>query len=476
MSASHKDLETLARVCVDGVCHCDWRLTLQDCVEGKAMTIVHGINVGLSGITVVVGIILLLHRVVIKGHRLFDVNIAKGCFRPKPIDCMLLFIIIFNLLRLISSTVLIADICPDMISRSFIFEFPWQFGFGAFALYLIGIAQTLADSHRVIANSWLPSPRLVDLIGGTIFLAPFIINNVMSLAAGILAEKNLHLAQIFTRLLYIFWFVHCFSLSVAVFFSGYRLIRILSAHLQKFKTTGPRYVSVQTGIFKIRAVMSIITTCLMMFAVFLLIFGILREIIMVNVVGSVVLGAIWNFLGAVATLGVEIAIIFNPKVDDGTSLGLKTSSAEKSASQTGQFVTYTNFSTQEYSATGSNHNNNGAQGTLSHNAFDELKLQQLQYQNVFHKHNNHQLPHNLPDGKGNKNQQPPQMTDLSSPHAREMKVSPAGIPLQDAEYYTNEEKRPFPFSHHQTHHLDDEHIIDDGETSQMDLVEYASKH
>lgn len=26
-----------------------------------------------------------------------------------------------------------------------IFEFPWQFGYGAFALYLVGIAQTLAD-------------------------------------------------------------------------------------------------------------------------------------------------------------------------------------------------------------------------------------------------------------------------------------------------------------------------------------------
>lgn len=25
------------------------------------------------------------------------------------------------------------------------YEFPWQFGYGAFALYLIGIAQTLAD-------------------------------------------------------------------------------------------------------------------------------------------------------------------------------------------------------------------------------------------------------------------------------------------------------------------------------------------
>ena len=99
MSSSPSDMETLARVCVNGVCHCDWRLTLQDCVEGKAMTIVHGINVGLSGIAVVVGIVLLTHRVVIKGHRLFDINISKGCFRPKPIDCMLLFIILFNLCK-----------------------------------------------------------------------------------------------------------------------------------------------------------------------------------------------------------------------------------------------------------------------------------------------------------------------------------------------------------------------------------------
>lgn len=127
---------------------------------------------------------------------------------------------------------------------------------------------------------------------------------------------------------------------------------------------------------------------------------------------------------------------------------MKTSSAEKSTSNNnttgGQFVTYSNFSTQEYSATQSNNSYGGAQGTLSHNAFDELKLQQLQYQKVFLKHN--QLPHNLP--------------------RTQVKVSAAGLPLQDAEY--NNEKRPF--------HLDDEPIIDDGENSQLDLVEYASKH
>jgi hypothetical protein len=314
----------------------------------------------------------------------------------------------------------------------------------------------------------LPSPRLVDIIGGTIFLAPFITNNAMSLAAGIMASKNIPLAVLFTRLLYCFWFIHCFSLSVAVFFAGFRLTRILRAHLKKFNTSGPRYVSVQTGIFKIRAVMTIIVICLMMFAVFLLCWGILRNYIMVNTVGSIILGAIWNFLGAVCTFGVEIAIIFNPKVDEPGGLGLKSSSAEKSG-QAAQFVTYSNFSTQEYSATASNPN--GAQGTLSHNAFDELKLQQLQYQKVFQKHNQHQLPHNSNNRSQNN------MADLSTAESRQLKVSAAGIPVEDSEYY--EQRRDSEKNlngHHQSHHPDDEHIIDDGENSQLDLVEYASKN
>jgi hypothetical protein len=55
MSVENSYIDTLERICVNGVCHCDWRLTLRDCVEAKAMTIIHGLNVGLSGITVIVG-------------------------------------------------------------------------------------------------------------------------------------------------------------------------------------------------------------------------------------------------------------------------------------------------------------------------------------------------------------------------------------------------------------------------------------
>lgn len=270
----------------------------------------------------------------------------------------------------------------------------------------------------------------------------------MSLAAGIMASKNIPLAIIFTRLLYCFWFVHCLGLSIAVFFAGYRLTRILRGHLEKFNTSGPRYVSVQTGIIKIRIVMTIIVACLMSFAIFLLCWGVLRNLIMVNTVGSVILGTIWNLLGAVTTFGVEFAIVFNPKVDDPTSLGLKSSSNEKSGSQTAQFATFSNYSTHEYS--GTNSNPNGAQGTLSHNAFDELKLQQLQYQKVFQKHNQHNAAKNT-------------VVDI--------KVSAAGIPIEDAEYFND--KR---YNSEKNYSIDDERVLSDGADSQIDLVGYASKN
>lgn len=48
-------IDLLDRICVNGVCHCDWRLTLRDCVEAKAMTIVYGINIGLSALSIIVG-------------------------------------------------------------------------------------------------------------------------------------------------------------------------------------------------------------------------------------------------------------------------------------------------------------------------------------------------------------------------------------------------------------------------------------
>ncbi|KAG0738557.1 hypothetical protein G6F57_001376 [Rhizopus arrhizus] len=343
-----------------------------------------------------------------------------------------------------------------MVSRSFIYEFPWQFGYGAFALYLIGIAQTLADSHKAIADSWLPPPKVVDAISSTLFFGPFIIHNCMSLAAGIMAERNLGLAITFTRLLYVFWFIHCSSLGLAVLYSGVRLIRILEAHLKKFNTTsGSRYTSIKTGIFKIRTVMGIIVVCLWMFATFLLIYGILRNQIIVDKVGSIVLGAIWTYLGAVCTLGVVIAVLINPKIDENSNLGLKSSSAEKSNPTP---YNYSNFTAQDYSVSTVLSSNPG--GGLNTNALNELKIQQMQYQQVFQKHNNHLIPRIDQLGNKDNNNNIP-LSERSSPTQQQDSIK--------YEYSDNKQ-------HSTSQNTEDYPIIDDGETSQIDLVEHASKN
>lgn len=91
----------------------------------------------------------------------------------------------------------------------------------------------------------------MDLLGSWFFLSPFVFNNICSLLAGGLAYRDVYAAEVFTRLLYGFWFLHDTSLSFAVFFAGLRLVRILSTHLQKFSQSGPRYAAVKTGIFKV---------------------------------------------------------------------------------------------------------------------------------------------------------------------------------------------------------------------------------
>jgi hypothetical protein len=49
----------------------------------------------------------------------------------------------------------------------------------------------------------------------------------------------------------VMWLLHNTTLTGAVVYAGYRLIRILSLHLEKFKTSGERYASVKVGIYRV---------------------------------------------------------------------------------------------------------------------------------------------------------------------------------------------------------------------------------
>lgn len=196
---------TFWRFCEGDVCNIDWRLTLVNGQETHALRIVNIINVAWSSVLLIGGIGLLVHRIGFKGHRLWEQQ-DNGRVRPKPIEAMLAFLMMFTILRIIDSLVLLTDAGSDnIIFRSFLYEIPWQFGFAGFSVYLIGIATTLAQSHQAISTGWLPSARQVDILAIFLVCSPFVTNNICSIGAGIAAQNHhYYAADIFTRTLYAF--------------------------------------------------------------------------------------------------------------------------------------------------------------------------------------------------------------------------------------------------------------------------------
>ncbi|KAI8096317.1 uncharacterized protein BX664DRAFT_346387 [Halteromyces radiatus] len=348
-----EDVRTLTRHCIDGTCYCDWRLSIDGCVNSSGLRIIYLIMIIFSAVVALLSFSIFLHRFIFKGHRLFDFNSAS-VLKPKPLDCLMFFLTIFNLLRMLTGIILVTNISQtNLLARSFLFEFAWQWGYGACALYLLGIAQTLADSHKSTARQWLPSTRTVDIIGLTLLFAPVITNNICSIAAGVIGSKGtetttsldpmtpsslsaVHTAEIFVRLLYLFWFIHCGSLAIAVLYTGIRLLRVLNDHLKKFKPGVLQRQKIQAGALKIQILVALIFLAVGGFAIFLLLYGILRDQIMQSVPGSYALCVLWNFLAPLASVLICLAIISNPRIDEKPALGLPNSSTGGNASSSNQ--------------------------------------------------------------------------------------------------------------------------------------------
>ncbi|KAI8138687.1 hypothetical protein BJV82DRAFT_286069 [Fennellomyces sp. T-0311] len=315
--------------CYDGVCHCDWRLTLQDCVEGHAMWYVNVVNIAISAVAALFGIGLLFYRIGVKGHSLWTNNgPSRGCLRPKPVDSMLVLLLMFNLLRLVTSIVLLVDIGPgNWIARSFVYEISWSFGLGGITLYLIGIGQTIAQSHS--AQGWLPSPLVVDIIGVIALFIPLFVGTPLTIAAGAMVEAGrLSLGETLIRISYCTWFIWTGGIGTAVLIAAHRLVRILKNHHKKFRQ-GSNYAAVKSGIFKIQIMAFSYAACLWCFAIVLLLYGILRDQIMANTTGSIFLGAVWAITAGFTTLIVHFAVVISPDTKRNAALKSKSSSGGK---------------------------------------------------------------------------------------------------------------------------------------------------
>ncbi|KAG2176251.1 hypothetical protein INT43_005485 [Umbelopsis isabellina] len=307
-------------------CHCDWRLSLYSCAETIPIGIIFKIQVIWAALVSVLAALLLLHRLR-QGQRLFDTR--RGYMRPQPVESMVVFAFIFNTLRMIHSIIILKGYDENYIFRSFLFEIPWQFGFGAFAAYLWGIGTTVFDSETVIEGGWRLSPAAISKIGFSFLFTPMLTNNICSIASGAFAQQgDAYKADIFARLLYAFWTFYCTALAVCVIYSGVRLMKLLGQHLEMIGS-GKRYDQVKHGRMKVCWIMSVTGLCLICFAVILCSYAIWRPQIMSNTAANITWSVLWNFAGPTATLLIEVALFIDPRMFGGPTFSASGSSAER---------------------------------------------------------------------------------------------------------------------------------------------------
>ncbi|KAI8388680.1 uncharacterized protein BYT42DRAFT_560872 [Radiomyces spectabilis] len=293
--------------------HCDWRLTTVNCVEENALRWMYSVNAAVSGVATIIAAALLYWRLYHRNQKIFDFQ--TGFLRPKPIESMALFGVIFNLLQTIHAIIMVTDVAPTPIFRSIFFELPWQFGFCALACYLFGVAHTLSDSSKFIYSAWIRSPIIVDTICLLVITLPFVTNNICSVAAGVFAARgNNELAERFTNALYALWTLYTVFLGILILYAGLRLLHLLNHNLLMQSNRQLNIGKIKTGALKVRIIMAAGCLCLWIFAIILLLYACIRLTISQNYAFNMIIAVIWRFDGTFATLVVEFAVILNPRM------------------------------------------------------------------------------------------------------------------------------------------------------------------
>ncbi|CAO3633917.1 unnamed protein product [Cunninghamella echinulata] len=308
------------RLCDDHICHCDYRLTVSNCVEAKGLFIVNIIDIVWSAIATAAAFGILYFRVFHRNQKILD---TTGRFpRPKPIESMFLCGGLFNLFRLIHSTILVTDVVKNGIFRSFMFEFSWQFGITALACYLFGVVHTLACSSKTIYMSWVKSQMIVDISCIFMVVLPSVTILPMAIAAGYYAEKgDIEKAILITEAIYYLWLLFTFLLGCMVLLAGLRLLKLLNKHLSMQKNNESEEIKqkIKTGATKVKIIIGIGCTCLWAFSFMVALYATSRHTVMLDSKFTIIFTAMVFFNGPLATCMIELAVLIDFKMFRGLS-------------------------------------------------------------------------------------------------------------------------------------------------------------
>ncbi|KAI9245208.1 hypothetical protein BDA99DRAFT_565941 [Phascolomyces articulosus] len=303
------NIRTFDRHCINGTCHCDWRVTLEDCEESIPMFYINIINIIISALgALLVGM---------KGHTIWSPpGTARGFLRPKPVD-----------FRLVTSVVLVTNVDPgNLLGRSVLYELPWSIGLAGITVYILGVSQAIAQSNST--SGWLPSIVLMDISGIMALILPSLIGIPMTIVAGTIVYKDQYTAELLIRINYGIWFLWTGGIGSAIFFAGIHLVHILKSHHRKFRPGGSNDAAVKAGIFRIQMAASAPAIALWIFALVLLLYGLLRDLIIENTVASVIVGFGWTLGAGIINVIMQIVHVFSPNTINNAALRSKKSTED----------------------------------------------------------------------------------------------------------------------------------------------------
>jgi uncharacterized membrane protein len=151
MNNSPPNVSTYWRPCVDGICYCDWRLTITNCYSEDIFRYINIVIIALTACVVIVGKMnrkkrmmhavlltpgsiglgLLYHRLVNLKQVIFEYR--NNFIRPRAMEAILFFMVFFNirrlkesdpksvlichLVRLIQAIVVVSDTAQNIVFR-----------------------------------------------------------------------------------------------------------------------------------------------------------------------------------------------------------------------------------------------------------------------------------------------------------------------------------------------------------------------
>ncbi|PKK79681.1 hypothetical protein RhiirC2_842406 [Rhizophagus irregularis] len=217
-------------------CYCDFRINLRYCKGEQFYLIATWILVIYSILIGCISMYFLYNQVFIVGQSLFfPPSRFRGILRPRPQETFHLICFSCNLLQVIHLLVKLFDGYQNTLHAELYLDIPRLVSYALATLYPISIIHSTPniDANTTVAIRWAPNKYLIDIVGFSLMICPFISNIPLAIYTGYYADINeIEKANFFFKIHYIMWSFWTFVLLMTIIIFWYKLISILNNHIK----------------------------------------------------------------------------------------------------------------------------------------------------------------------------------------------------------------------------------------------------